>query len=428
LSLLCRYAVCFTTIIYLHERHDSCSANKKHPFYSILVRETMISTKDFQYIDFASKALPGFRNHIARVKELPGLIQRYGHTDCYCTYFLFDQGFLDYQKNNLGSLAGYQGQCNAPFLPFDIDSPDLSESLQTAREMTNYFLDGTGLPQDALAIYFSGSKGFHLTVSTAVFGDVEPSADLPRVFQNLRCEIVKAANLSDPQCVDFSISDRLRLFRLPYTRHSKSGLYKVPLKLEELLSCEPKVIREIARKPRPSWLTDESGLIAKYRMEPVPDAVELYHRSIERNKENAHSDLPDPGSFLNNGDLRESLCQAEYELYREGAAEGARSALCLRFASRFRFAGYSQDEASKMVESFAQRCRSPKDSREVQRIVAVAYQTSRTGYQFGCGTGNGDPAHTMPVSEKCRYSDRMTCDTYRKFNEKLHGRVNKGGF
>ena len=97
--------------------------------------QTMNNARDFHYVDFASKAMYGFRNNIVNVEELPELAKKYGETDCFCTYFLFDRGLCEHIQGNGRSVSGYQGACYAHYLPLDIDSPDLDQALQTTREI-----------------------------------------------------------------------------------------------------------------------------------------------------------------------------------------------------------------------------------------------------------------------------------------------------
>lgn len=357
-------------------------------------------------MDFASKSLPGFRNNIVKVDQLPGLTKLYGTTDCFSSYFLFDRGFIEYLNNNGGSVSGYQGPCYAHFLLLDIDRPDLGKALETTREITNYMLGRWGIGEEALAIYHSSMKGFHLAIATDAFGEIEPSKELPRIFHELRRSIVHQSKVKHPEAVDFSISERLRLLRLPNTLHSKSGLYKIPLKIHELLSYGQGEIKDVARKPRTLLLTDESGLLPKYRLGPVPGAEKIYKRSVEKAEENPNANLPDPGGFLEKSDLSKALCDAELELYREGVPEGARSSMCLRLASRMRSAGYNQEEASEIIGSFADTCRPPLTKYAIKRIVGVAYRAEGRGYQFGWGTGNTGPPHTRLVHERCSYADR----------------------
>ena len=372
----------------------------------------LTSASDFRYVDFASRSQPGFRNHVAPLSDVPDLLRRYHGSDCYCTYYLFDDALPEYMARDGGSVAGYDGPCYAHYLPFDIDSPDLDEAQATARDIADYAIDRMGVSEEGLAIYFSGSKGFHLAVASAAFGGVDPGVDLPNVFRYLREGIVEDSKPSRPETVDFAISDRLRLLRLPNTRHSKSGLYKVPLSLRELEESEPDELRHLASKPRQPVLTDETGLLPRFPVEATPEAEELLARCVERAERMEHSALPDPGRFLDSGNVSHALCDAEMELYREGVSEGCRASVGLRLASRFRAAGYSEDVAEKMVSAFASRCEPALPAQEVRAVVRSAYRANGNGYQFGCGNGNGDAPHTKPVQERCPYRGRSECAMY----------------
>jgi hypothetical protein len=87
--------------------------------------------------------------------------------------------------------------------------------------------------------------------------------------------MVQQAQVRHPETVDYSICDRLRLLRLPNTRDRESGLYKVPLRVEELMDAEPEEIRRIARHPRPPWLTNESGMLPRHEVKPAPGGASI---------------------------------------------------------------------------------------------------------------------------------------------------------
>jgi len=67
----------------------------------------------FEYVDFASKALSGFRNRVVRLPEVRSLARRYANTDCFCTYFPFDRGLAEHVKGNGHSVSGYAGPYHA---------------------------------------------------------------------------------------------------------------------------------------------------------------------------------------------------------------------------------------------------------------------------------------------------------------------------
>jgi len=368
----------------------------------------------FEYVDFASKALPGFRNHVARLPEVHSLARRYADTDCFCTYFLFDRGLAEHVKGNGRSVSGYDGPCSATYLPLDVDSDDPAVAAKAAGQVARYVLDRWGAPEEAVPVYYSGSKGYHVCLDTGLFGQVEPGRELPSVFKRMRQELVRYARVSNPDAVDFSISDRLRLLRLPNTRNTKSGLYKIPLSADELLAEDPEHVASLASTPRQPWLTDETGLVPSYGTAAIAEAEDLFARCSERAEaeREGRAGLSDPGTFLGNGDVTRALCEAEQRLYRDGVAQGFRSGVCLRLASRFRSAGFEEEHAATFAGAFAVRCRPPLPDDTARRIVSVAYRANGRGYQFGCGTGNGDAAHTKAVYDACPYPDRMECGVY----------------
>ncbi|HEY6363965.1 MAG TPA: hypothetical protein VI585_04150 [Candidatus Binatia bacterium] len=115
---------------------------------------------------------------------------------------------------------------------------------------------------NAMQIYFSGAKGFHLMLDTRVFGKILPSKNLPLVFDSLRRHL--ALEIPEPfrDTVDLAIKDRMRPLRLPNTIHEKSKLYKISVSLDELRRLSPAEIREVAQTDRALALTDETGFLS----------------------------------------------------------------------------------------------------------------------------------------------------------------------
>jgi len=73
----------------------------------------MQSAGGFEYVDFASKALSGFRNRVVRLPEVRSLARRCADTDCFCTYFLFDRSLAQHIRGNGRSVSGYAGPYRA---------------------------------------------------------------------------------------------------------------------------------------------------------------------------------------------------------------------------------------------------------------------------------------------------------------------------
>ena len=379
----------------------------------------MMGAVGFEWVDFAARGKPGFRNTIVRLSEVPELMQLYRQTDCYTTYFLGDHRFLDHVKQNDGSVAGYRGPVAASILPFDIDSEDLDKALRTTQDMCRFLLDSWGVPEAGVVSHYSGKKGFHLSVPIAVFGDVGPSEDLPAVLQSVRQRIVTDARPRYPETVD-AIGDRLRLLRLPGSRHTGTGLYKTELTLAELFDLGVDDIRRIASEPRGTTLTDPTGLIPMYDMGGVAAGEDCYEECAGSVQESAGQDLPDARAFLQRGRPSEFLCDAECKLYEQGVSEGSRSWTALRLASRMRSAGYREDEATALLQTWDERNRPSMSPGEAHRIAGVAYRAD-TPYQYGCGTGTGDAPATRLVFDACPYTDRARCRFYGAFQKQRMG-------
>ena len=103
----------------------------------------MNGTNSFTYAEFATRGLYGFRNNIVQVSQLTSLIKKYGHTDCFSTYFLFDRSLKDHVRGNGHSVAGYKGPCFAYYLPVDIDSSELKKAQETAGRIAVPTVSGT---------------------------------------------------------------------------------------------------------------------------------------------------------------------------------------------------------------------------------------------------------------------------------------------
>jgi hypothetical protein len=94
-----------------------------------------------------------------------------------------------------------------------------------------------------LSVWFSGSKGFHLTLLSVPGFDHFPHA--PAVVRALALAVAGAAGVK----IDAGIYDRQRLFRLPNTRHPKTGLYKRFLDLDDLDRLSVAGILDAAKHP-----------------------------------------------------------------------------------------------------------------------------------------------------------------------------------
>lgn len=166
-------------------------------------------------------------------------------TEAYGTVFQFPAPEYAAHVARVGSPKGYAGPAACCRLTWDIDrTDDPGAAVADARTLARHLLDRYGAhAENGLAAYFSGAKGFHL--SLIALPGFHPLLHLPAVVKLLCLSLAGEAGVG----VDPSIYDRQRLFRLPNTRHPRTGLYKRFLALDELFRLDAARIRDVARHP-----------------------------------------------------------------------------------------------------------------------------------------------------------------------------------
>ena len=95
-------------------------------------------------VDFAAHYQKGFRNHVVAISDVPELLERFNCFGCYSSYFFFSDELLTYmsaQTAALPSVAGYPGKVWAPYLPLDLDHPDVLPALECARLLSDLLLE-----------------------------------------------------------------------------------------------------------------------------------------------------------------------------------------------------------------------------------------------------------------------------------------------
>ena len=150
------------------------------------------------------------------------------------------------------------------------------------------------MPLKAVRFYFSGSKGFSIELPATLFGGFEPSAELPRRLKRA------AALLLDGIEYDGSIYSLLRLWRVPNSRHGKSGLYKVPLTAGEILTLGIDEIRALAARPRTAEDHPELTPIPDDEWHAVDALVDIWARAASSRRRRG----ADPRAAGGHGDGR----------------------------------------------------------------------------------------------------------------------------
>ena len=191
------------------------------------------------------------RGTVVDGKTIKERLNQNGTAGCYRSHFKFTKDFQDYVTRT-GSVSAYKGPCATDFFWLDIDHWDdsltllenLAAAMDIAQTFMNRLLHEYEIPPLHLRCFFSGKKGFHIGIPAPVFG-LTPSKELPSVCKAL------AVSLAGDLDYDPGIYDKTRLFRLNNTKHEGSGLYKVELHPDKLLTCiDAQEIINAAKAPR----------------------------------------------------------------------------------------------------------------------------------------------------------------------------------
>ena len=265
----------------------------------------------------------------------------------YRTAFRFDQAYRAYFLNNNKSVRGYRGRCYADFIFIDIDAPDLSVSHMTVRNFLRYIEQKYDVPPDAISVYFSGCKGFHVEIPITILGGIKPSEDLPRRFKNF------VLSLGDWN-FDDRIYDINRLWRITNSINSKTGLYKIRLTTTEIFDLSIYEIKVKAQKPVPlDTFVDSDDWF------PLPGLVDLWNDSVSLRMSWA--------AAFRNAELK------DLTFLREGVNKGERNNTLFIHAKRLRALGYKQSKAETLLLDWNQKNTPPAEDGEVLGTINSVY-------------------------------------------------------
>lgn len=295
------------------------------------------------------------RNNIVDIRAVRNF---QGHTDSYMTYFRYDEHMIDHFEDTK-TVTGFTGPAYADFLPIDIDAEDLQQAQDQLQHLL-YNMNEHGVDENVCKFYFSGAKGFHVMIPSGVIG-AEPSEDIHERFRRV------AEALSDGITIDTGIYNKTRLFRLPNTINSKTGLYKIQLYPFQATSLSITQIKDKAREPSERLDVDDEY-----------DVSDELHDIYQRD--------PEKPTATNTGPVKTYLCMAEL---MKGVGDGQRDNTAVRVASHLRRSGLSAEMIWAALDEWNEKNDPPM---ETSRLEAKFHQGLK-GYEFGC--------HDFLMKENC---------------------------
>lgn len=264
-----------------------------------------------------------------------------------------------FEKSN--SVAGIRDVVTNKLI-FDFDSTDLEKARKEA-VITSERLIADGISEESIGVFFSGGKGFHLVVETT-------EGMTPKQTKQIALKYTK-----DCETFDSVVYNANRIFRVPFTKHPESGLYKTPLSLSEL--------REMS--------VDEIINEAKNEYFPEPISTKSVDSSIFRVIDSSspiESLTSDESTLLVDLDLRrkpKNLSPWKYALEQGFFPPGQRSNSLLILASTYKAMGYNKTKCYYSLKAAAdlqaQRYKQDKfDKKEIYtNIINQVYSNTWEG-------------------------------------------------
>jgi KaiC/GvpD/RAD55 family RecA-like ATPase len=153
------------------------------------------------------------------IKDLYKTINK--EKDHYISLFQFNEN-QNKQFAETGTISGITDVI-ADRLTWDFDSESSLELARTDALTLCERLVDEGYKENQIQVYFSGNKGFEVTVQLVT------SSVTPNEMKNICLSLAKGLST-----IDTKIYNASRIFRLPLTKHQVSGLYKIPLSITDL--------------------------------------------------------------------------------------------------------------------------------------------------------------------------------------------------
>lgn len=265
----------------------------------------------------------------------------------------------------------------APFY-LDLDSEVLSESLSDARLVVAHFVDRHEVEP---SIWFSGNKGFHITVPATAFG-AAPGSVLTYHWRHVADKLARTLEL---QTLDTRVYSRPRMWRISSTRHAKSLLFKTRLSVHELRSMDAAGIRELAKATRETDTADP-----EQTEEARPGLVTLYKKAVaEYTDRQKRYESEEDVEYVFADD--HPLCVA-YLLENGLALLGTKNRADMALAGYCKTKGMSIDAALTFMSMWADRIpvslthvsSGKQRVSQSQAVCRTVYSDKR--YKFSCGS------------------------------------------
>jgi len=299
----------------------------------------------------------------------------------------FSEDYKEYAEEKK-SIAGYDGSVSISKLFFDIDLGKGEDAitdemcLNRARSLVKELQTKWGLEDKYIQPWFSG-RGYHIiTPDFFGFGD---GKDIPTK--------VKATLTHYFKDIDPVVYDKTRLLRMGNSKHAGSGLFKIPLRISELMELNPIGIKGLAQNKRLSetfitkWQDYKPFHMDKIKNKTVivtTPKTSNFTAMFEK------TDYAPPSAFV-------TCCQ---KIFNQGPVKGNRHKTVMVLASWMRRAGIAQELAGWMLVHWLRaEIADPNDRMNTAEVLRPANQVYEKPYHYWCN----NPIMKEHCSDKCVY-------------------------
>lgn len=281
--------------------------------------------------------------------------------DWYSSIYYYNDSHLETFKKT-GTISGITDVVTDK-LVFDFDDSNIDNARTDAITLIQRLKDKKFDPK-AIQTYWSGNKGFSVIV------DVDAQLT-PRQLRKL-CYEQLGEGL---RTLDSKVYNAARVFRIPFTRHNVSGLYKAPISEEMLLKANLNEIKNYS-----SSLDNVDGSM-EYTVSHIDPTI------IPEDKETKYTSTGYKNDFtMKPKDWRNckwSLLQGNFE-------SGNRNQSLIVIAATCKALGYDKETCYYMCKSAlkkqAARTQTEEFSKEElwDNVVSVVYNPTWVGGQYSC--------------------------------------------
>lgn len=288
-------------------------------------------------------------------------------------------------------------------LYFDLDyANDPSVPQAEAVKLVDFFTKELDVEEADLWVYFSGSKGFHVLISSQALG-VEPRNDTHKIFKHIagylkyrlgtttieQDELNREQPVIEPlKSIDLVVYTEKRMLRLNNSIHQKTRLYKTELTIDELRTLSLDEIKKMAEAPRRGVGMPGSERQARIALRPKAHA--FYKDKLEEYAQAAATTAQRYDKEEYNFTKGQPPVCVQNILDGGWKKDGDRNNATIQLACYFKAAGHTKEEALKILEEWVVKHTSAEGGYSVQqriantRSVLEAVYSKENEYKFGC--------------------------------------------